>query len=182
MGVRSPTMSLPRALVLVLVAILLAGCNAPGNGEDEEEDGSTDSSSGIDSTSHSFLINVGGPGMGPVPSSFSMDEFDVEENASGLLLEARWSCASPTCTLDLLLVDPDGAELVRAPGTGTVSFFFPNATAGAYRYGVEAATEPVVQADGDVAITAFYGDASAEGYSAFNSAADRREASGPSPS
>lgn len=167
-------------LWLVLTSLLLAGCNAPNDAadEDDEEDGSTSDSSGIDSTSHSFQINLGGPGVGPMPDSFDIREFDVEENAS-VLLEARWSCASPTCTLDVVLVDADGEELVRAPGTGEASFLLENVTAGTYTYGIEASTEPVVQAGGDVAITAFYGSASHAGFSAFNATEGRRAGHGP---
>ena len=156
--------------IAVLPALLLVGCNVADDtdGGQDGDDTHTSDSSGIDSDSGSFQLNVGGPGVGPVPASFDLRDFAVDENATGVLVEARWSCASPTCTLDVLLLGPDGEELVRAPGSGEVSFFLEDVVSGAYRYGVEAAVELVVEAQGDVAMSAFYGSASAEGFSAFH--------------
>lgn len=171
--------------LLLFPTLLLAGCNAPGNNGEDEEDDDDDVSehSGIDSDMRSFQFFLAGPSSGPVPPAFDMGDMDVDANASGILIEARWTCESPTCSLDVILLDPDGEELVRAPGSGEVSFFVENLTEGTHRFGLESSTDAVVNAAGDIAASVFYGDASAEGYSAFNatqaSTPARADRSGP---
>lgn len=159
------------AAPLLALALALAGCTRPDDLADESDDARASQSSGIDADSRSFQLEVGGPPMGPMPLAFDMGDMEVDVNATGLLVEARWTCQSPTCTLDAILIDPEGVELVRAPGTGEVSFFVENLTAGTYRYGVESSTEPVVDVRGEIAASVFYGSASAEGYTAWNETA-----------
>lgn len=125
----------------------------------------------VDSQTRSFLIDVGGPSTGPVPPAFDMGDVDVAANATAILLEATWSCASPTCTLDLLLVGPEGDVVARSPGTGEASFIVSPIAPGGYRWGVETSSDPVVSAGGDVAATVFYDGPIPDGFTALDPSA-----------
>ena len=147
----------------VLAAIALAGCTLA---DDSDDDSSSDVST--DADDRSFLINLGGPAFGPVEPAYDLGEFEVDENATGLYLEAAWTCATATCTLDLVLLDGNGSEVARAPGSGSATLFVATPPAGDYQFGVVTSTDVVGQADGRVAASAFYGHEMPEGYTALD--------------
>lgn len=161
-------------LLGILLALALAGCTTPGDADDADNSTGSDTSSneGIDSSDRDFLINLGGPEVGPVPPAFDLAEFVVKENATGLFLEAAWSCATPTCALDLVLLDEGGAEVSRTPGNGLASAFLEAPPAGSYQFGVTTSDDVVAQADGRVGATAFYGQPMPEGFSIFEGDGD----------
>lgn len=156
--------------IAMLLTVALAGCSAPGGNDDG--DGSTSTQSGIDSDSRPFLFNLGGPAFGPVPPAFDFGDFTVRENATGAFLEAVWTCGTPSCTLDLILIDETGDEVGRARGTGSATLFVEVPPAGTYQFGVVTSDDVVAQAGGDVAMSAFYGQPMPEGFSAFNETSD----------
>lgn len=157
-----------RSLLLALLlafAVALAGCTTRDGGSNDDSD--TSSSTGVSSDDRSFLINLGGPAAGPVPPGFDLAPFTVQANATTVFVEATWTCASPTCTLHLLLVNADGEEVARVPGTGSATIAIDAPAAGEYQFGVQTADDPVVNADGRIAMSAFYGQAMPSGFSAL---------------
>lgn len=159
-------------LLGLLLALALAGCTMPAG--DDDADNSTDAGSGmstsegIDSSDRDFLINLGGPEVGPVPPAFDLAEFTIRPNATGLLLEAAWSCATTMCALDLVLLDAEGNDISRTPGNGLASAFLEAPPAGSYQFGVVTSDDVVAQAEGRVGASAFYGQPMPEGWSIFD--------------
>lgn len=156
------------AFLLSILLAFAAGCTAPGGDGDAPGTGDGSSSEGIDSSDRDFLINLGGPAFGPVPPAYDLAEFVVEANATGLLLEAAWTCATPSCGLDLVLLDAEGEVVARAPGNGDASAFVESPLAGSYQFGVMTADDVVGQAEGRVGASAFYGQPMPDGFSVLN--------------
>lgn len=101
-------------------------------------------------------------------------DVDVEDNATLILMEARWSCPAGPCELTLYLIPRRGTtESATGTNEGTHSIAEPDA--GTWNAQVRP-TSATADAEGQIRVTVFYGEVP-PGYSAF----DKEPATPPPP-
>ena len=113
-----------------------------------------------DGRSHVIVNDSGCCDGGPV---------EVEENATAILAEVRWTCDSPTCRFVFELEDPDDQDVLRIYGDGPVRAEVPAGiplTAGKWD-AVHLPDSANIEVEGEIVISVFYNGPVPEGYSAF---------------
>jgi hypothetical protein len=152
-----------RAIYLLLVLLpmlVIVGCLA-----DDDEATTPPPPTGNNTSAtrnETFVIPLDLAGSGPGPTqSRAEGAIVVEANATGIIIEARWDCTSPTCDIDFSLVDAEGTEVATGGGGGSATLSLqasngtglPNGT-----YILRATPQaPAVQITGEARAVVFYG-------------------------
>lgn len=165
-----------RAFLLLLVAAavaLLAGCATDDDGATGDgNDNTTGNNSSVRNETFSVPINI--QASGPIGPTGSRAEgaVAVEANATAIIMEAQWECASaPSCDLTFSLLDPEGNEVATGQGSGTATLALEaeNATGlapGDYILRATPGTPGTVGMSGEARAVVFYGPVP-DGFSPF---------------
>lgn len=161
-----------RAIFLIAAAAIvavLAGCAAD---DDRDESEATGNNTSVRNETFTMPLNL--QASGPVgPTTTSAEEtVHVDENATAIIMEARWECASaPSCDLTFTLLDEEGNEVATGEGSGTATLTLEaeNETGlppGNYTLRATPSAPGTVGLDGEARAVVFYG-AVPEGFSPF---------------
>lgn len=147
----------------VLLALTIAGCTRGGETDNAPREPS------YETVSIPIDVQAGGlPAPPPVGNATgAAGEVEVGANATAILVEARWTCQSPTCGFDLVLLDPAGSEIVRSSGAGEAAAGAENVTAGTYAVQLAYGSDPIVGAQGEIRASVFHGGGIPDRFSAF---------------
>lgn len=153
-----------RLPLLLALALLMAGCAAPAASNDlaTAADAAPVDAPAPETTS----VKVSLPAAAPVgePRDTQKGKFTVPEGATHVVVEARWTCASPTCGFAVVLF-VDGKAEDGAEGKGAARFAGKAPAAGDHEVALMS-TGPAFGMSGEVRATAFYAEPPA-GWSAF---------------
>ncbi|HWH07573.1 MAG TPA: hypothetical protein VNX21_00140 [Candidatus Thermoplasmatota archaeon] len=152
--------------LLALLALgLLAGCVTPASDVDPAAV-PDDAPAATLPAPETTVVKVSLPAATPVgePRESQAGAFPVPEGATHVLVEARWSCLSPTCGFAVALF-VDGEDVEAARGTGEAAFVAPAPAAGEHQVALMS-TGPAFGMTGEIRATAFFAPPP-DGWSAF---------------
>lgn len=154
-------------LLLAGALAILAGCMRPGDEAGPAGGGGVANGSTNETTSIPMSFQAAGPG----PLLPDGGTFDVRENATAVLIDARWECASPTCEIAIRVVDANGTEVASGGGSGEAVLSFDAPVPGTYSLAFSTAA-PVAGVSGEARVTVFTGDVP-DGFTAWEDEAAR---------
>lgn len=160
------------AFCLLALAAVVAGC-ASDDGEATVPTPQTNETA--ESRNETFRVPLDLPASGPAGPTGSRAEgvVLVDANASGIVMEARWTCASPTCDVTFVLLDEEGAEVATASGSGDATFTVEAPANGTYTLRATP-SGTVAGMQGEARAVVFYGEIP-DGFSPFDEAAARQD-------
>ena len=146
---------LPFLLLAGAVAVI-AGCVTPPADDESAGNETGDGMTNL-STNETTSISMDFQASGPGPLSPGGETFEVPENATAILLEARWDCTSPTCEISISVLDENGTEVGSGSGNGEATVDIQDPAAGSYT--VEFSTQaPTLAVSGEAKVTVFTGE------------------------
>ncbi len=169
-------------LLAFMACILLAGCTTSPNdpsaavGKPGGPPLLGNHSSDTPQVEHIPLSFIAGLGYqsGPLPIHVSHDSQRggptmVAANASAILIEARWSCQSPTCRLRVEFEDPEDTDVINEFSDGSFRAGVPRDVAlipGRWDLGLFL-DSPIIGLAGEARVSVFYDSPIPDGYTAF---------------
>lgn len=153
-----------RALLLaLLLALALAGCaddadDGAGDDDDDARGDATDEGTGADARNETSRIPIdvqAGGAPGPLEQPGASGDATVGANATRLVVNATWSCATGACSGAVVVVDEEGNSLGDARGDGEALVEVDDPPAGTLTVQWFPA-QPVVQVSGEMVVTVFY--------------------------
>jgi hypothetical protein len=152
------------------LTLMLAGCLSSDSSTPQEDEIIVDETPPMEVSAHvveasfGWAAAVGVPttGMDAQVMSTNAAAVDVPEHTARLLVEATWSCASPTCTLRGHLYDPTRSAVEHPTGDGSISIEIMDPATGEWLLGLHA-DSLAAQVEGTIVFTLLpAGEATAE--------------------
>lgn len=157
-----------RPFLVVVLMILFAGCATSADPAATVSDGDGATVGARDPVTTSFPIALAVALPSNEPADSQQGSFDVLEGADQTLVEARWTCSSPTCKFYVWVnSDPDAgdaADETSDPGVNEASLTV-KLDPGSY-FARTRSAQPAANMEGEIRITVFFGPIP-EGFSAF---------------
>jgi hypothetical protein len=114
-----------RAPLFPLLLLVLAGCSTVPPSESTTDAPTSSSptfpSPHTESRTFSFVAGAGQPGAMVQYPDFRAGSFQVPANVTALVIEAQWTCTTPSCTYTLHYAGPDGNDHVGPTGSGAAN-------------------------------------------------------------
>ena len=160
-------------LLLAGAVALVAGCLDMSDDASTSGEGDGDGLGNM-TTNETTSISMDFDAAGPGPLGPGGETFDVPENATQVLIEARWECTSPTCDVTITVTDENGTEVGTGSGNGQADITLEAPAAGTYT--IEFSTDaPVAGVTGEARVTVFTGEVP-DGFTAWEEEEQAREA------
>jgi hypothetical protein len=111
--------------IVLLLVFLLAGCATPSETLPPTTSGTASALPAQPHTESRTFAYAAGVGQDGViafqPDGFRAGSFEVPANVTALVIEAQWTCTTPSCTYRLHYAGPDEHDVVGSTGNGAVS-------------------------------------------------------------